>query len=181
MLNKKQQVSVSKFMSLILRHKTKDFGLEFDSYGFVSVEDLKKVLKRRYPDITPSQIELVVKNCPKQRFEIKEDKIRARYGHSLNIELDQRPKRPPQYLFHGTSPSMVKKIKNEGLKPMRRQYVHLSKTIKQADEVGKRRSEKPAVFKIFAYEAFKKGIEFYDMGEVVLTEKIPPQFLEVLN
>lgn len=167
-------------MSLILRHKTKDFGLESDSYGFVLIKDLLKVLKRRFPEITHSEIEFVVKNCPKKRFEIKRKRIRARYGHSLKIDLDAKPIKPPQFLYHGTSPSFVQKIKKEGLKPMRRQYVHLSKTIEEAIEVGKRKSNYTVVFKIFAQRAFEKGIQFYDMGEVVLVKNIPPEFLEII-
>jgi len=180
MLSKKEQISISKFMSLILRHKTKDFGLKFDPYGFISIEDLAKALKRSYPDITPSQIEFVALHCPKQRFEIKGNKIKARYGHSLKIDLDTKPQKPSQFLYHGTSPSFVQKIKNDGLKPMRRQYVHLSKTKKQAIQVGKRRSYRPCVFKISAERAFEKGTKFYDMGEVVLAEEISPEFLEIL-
>lgn len=180
MLNKKEQTSVSKFMSLILRHKTKNFGLESDSYGLVLIKDLLKILKKRFPEITQSEIESVVKNCPKKRFEIKGKRIRARYGHSLKIDLDAKPIKPPQFLYHGTSPSFVRKIKREGLKPMRRQYVHLSKTIEEAIEVGKRKSNYTIVFKIFAQRAFEKGIQFYDMGEVVLAESIPREFLKIL-
>ncbi len=181
MLSKKEQTSISKFISLILRHRTKDFTLKQDPFGFVLIKDFLRVLKRRFPEITSSEIEYVVKNCPKQRFEIKGEKIRARYGHSLKIDLDEKPKKPPLFLYHGTSPSFVQRIKKDGLKPMRRQYVHLSKTVDQAIEVGKRRAKKPVVFKIFAHKAFERGILFYDMGEVVLVQNIPAEFLKILG
>jgi putative RNA 2'-phosphotransferase len=34
--------------------------------------------------------------------------------------------KPPAILYHGTSPSAAKNIMSEGLRPMNRQYVHLS-------------------------------------------------------
>jgi len=73
---------LSKFMSFVLRHKPQNFGLVPDQYGFVEVEDLLNVLKNRYKNIQSSDIEAVVQSCPKKRFEIMGQKIRARYGHS---------------------------------------------------------------------------------------------------
>ncbi len=174
-------VILSKFMSFVLRHKPQNFGLVPDEYGFVEIEDLLTVLKNRYGNIQSSDIETVVQNCPKKRFEIKGEKIRARYGHSVDVMLDREPSQPPDFLYHGTSPAMKESILTEGIKPMRRKYVHLSKTKQDAFQVGRRKSKNPIVFTVKAKEAYQRGIKFYDMGVVVLTLEVPSEFIQLPN
>jgi putative RNA 2'-phosphotransferase len=120
-------IVLSKFMSLVLRHKPFNFGLNPDKHCFVGVEDFLFVLKNRYRDVQSSDIEAVVANCPKRRFEIKDQKIRARYGHSIDVKIEEVPIQPPEFLYHGTNPSREEIILREGLKPMSRRFVHLSK------------------------------------------------------
>jgi putative RNA 2'-phosphotransferase len=174
-------VGLSKFMSFVLRHKPENFGLRLDSYGFVQLGDLLSVLQNRYGNVQLSDLEKVVRNCPKGRFEIKEEKIRARYGHSIEVQLDTRSSEPPEYLYHGTSPAMENTILDEGLKPVKRRYVHLSKNKEEAFQVGSRRSRNPIVFTIKAREAFQSGIKFYDMGIVLLSECVPSEFIELVK
>lgn len=47
----------------------------------------------------------VVASGDAPRFELSEDGdlIRARYGHSRDVDLGYRPSRPPDLLFHGTA------------------------------------------------------------------------------
>jgi RNA:NAD 2'-phosphotransferase (TPT1/KptA family) len=47
--------------------------------------------------------------------------------------------------------------------------------------VGKRRYPNPVILKIDAAGASKNGIDFFDRGEVVLSDKIPPEFIEPLG
>lgn len=176
-----RSLGLSKFMSFVLRHKPENFGLKLDPFGFVEISDLLSVLQNRYGNVQLSDIERVVKNCPKGRFEIKGEKIRARYGHSIDVQLDTRPSEPPEYLYHGTSPAMKNTILGEGLKPMKRRYLHLSKSKEEAFQVGGRKSRSPMVFTIKAREAFQKGIKFYDIGSVVLSEFVPSEFIELAN
>lgn len=170
-------MGLSKFMSLVLRHKPFNFGLTPDQYGFVRMEDLLCVLRNRYQDVQCSDIEAVVANCPKSRFEIKDQNIRARYGHSIDVKLDKEPIQPPEFLFHGTNSSREEDILREGIKPRSRKYVHLSKNKHEAWEVGRRKTKNPIVLTVKAREAFQKGMKFYDMGGVVLTQTIPAEFV----
>ncbi len=168
-------------MSFVLRHKPQNFGLIPDQYGFVDLYAFFIVLRDRYRHIELSDIRNVVQNCPKQRFEIKEDQIRARYGHSFEVIIDTNPSEPPDSLYHGTSPAMKNTILTEGLLPMARRYVHLSKTKEDAFQVGRRKSKNPITFVVKAKEAYHQGIKFYNIGMVVLTEKIPVEFLEIVD
>jgi putative RNA 2'-phosphotransferase len=174
----KRRVSISKFMALVLRHSREKFGLSVDSKGFVPLVDLFKALKKRFTGIELKDINEIVESFSKERFEIKGDRIRARYGHSINVDLDLKPFQPPQFLYHGTSPKVGEKIKREGLKPMKREYIHLSKTSDEAIAVGKRKSKRPLIFKILAERAQREGTYFYDRGSVVVVKYLAPEFLE---
>lgn len=161
----------------MLRHSPQKFGLYPDPKGFVLLDDLLKVLQKRFRNVDRKEVEEVVSESPKERFEIKQEKIRARYGHSFWVDLHLKPFVPPEFLYHGTLPELEEKIKKEGLKPMERKYVHLSKTPEEAIKVGRRRSPDPLVFKILAQRAHKKGIQFFDRGLIVLVRYVPPEFL----
>ncbi len=173
-----KSIILSRFMSFVLRHKPQNFGLVPDQHGFVNIQDLITVLKNRYENVHNSDVEQVVQNSPKRRFEIEGEKIRARYGHSIDVVPREAPCQPPDCLYHGTSPAMKQTIMTEGIKPMRRKFVHLSKTNQEALQVGKRKSKNPIVFTVNAKEAHRQGISFYDMELVVLTEGIPAEFIQ---
>lgn len=169
---------LSKFMSYVLRHDPQKFGLETDSHGFVGVQDLLGVLGERFGLVDASDLEKLVQDCPKRRFEIQGEKIRARYGHSIDVKPDIPACQPPELLFHGTSPAMKDSIREEGVKPMKRKYVHLSKTTEEAFQVGHRKSKSPIVVTVKAREAHEQGIKFYDMDLVVLTKEVPARFVQ---
>jgi len=177
----KRDVSISKFMSLVLRHSPRKFGLHPDPKGFVALDSLLGLLQERFPDTDQREVEEIVEKSSKERFEIKDGKIRARYGHSFWVDLDLKPFIPPEFLYHGTTPDLKKTIKEEGLKPMRRKFVHLSKTVEEAIRVGKRKSKNPLLFKVSACKAHQKGIQFFDRGLIVLVKYVPPEFLTPLS
>ncbi|PWU79799.1 MAG: hypothetical protein DLM72_15360 [Candidatus Nitrosopolaris wilkensis] len=64
-------------------------------------------------------------------------RIRALYGHPLPGKVFKVPVEPPTILFHATSSNLIKQIKDEGLRSMRRQYVHLSTDQQTALQVAK--------------------------------------------
>jgi putative RNA 2'-phosphotransferase len=68
-------------------------------------------------------------------------------------------------------------ILQSGLKPMQRQYVHLSVDIETATSVGKRRDSNPIILKINADAAQKAGIQFFIGNEKVwLCKEMPKEF-----
>jgi len=105
-------------------------------------------------------------------------KIRANQGHSIKqIDLNFEPKLPPEILYHGTTHKFVSLIEKEGLKKMKRQHVHLSRTEETAIKVGSRRGV-PVVLSIKALEMFKDGISFYkSKNGVWLTDHVPAKYI----
>jgi putative RNA 2'-phosphotransferase len=91
---------------------------------------------------------------------MKKNKIRANQGHSISIDLALEPQMPPDELYHGTATRFLTSIMESGIKPMSRQYVHLSRTAEIAETVGKRHG-KPVVLKINTKAMYEKGHTFY--------------------
>lgn len=175
---------LSKEISYALRHAPWEYELEFDSEGFVPVEQLINAINEsgNYDRlINVSDLEQIIENSDKKRHEIQGDKIRALYGHSIPMRISKETIIPPDQLYHGTTHKALETIINDGLKPMSRQYVHLSVDIETAFQVGKRRDDKPIILTIDAKRASNDGIVFYKGNDkVVLADYVPCDYFKVL-
>ena len=175
---------LSKFIALILRHKPETIGITLDKNGWANVRELIDGINNsgKFTVDMPA-LEEIVRTDSKQRYKFNEDKtkIRASQGHSVNIDLELKPAFPPEILYHGTGEKFVNSINAEGLKHQNRQYVHLSKDVDTAVNVGKRHG-KPFVYKVLSGEMQKDGYEFYlSENGVWLTKFVPLQYLKKLN
>lgn len=168
---------ISKFLSLVLRHQPDKINLKLDLNGWAEVDDL---LNKMPFEITYNELKQLVDSNDKQRFTLNNTgcKIRANQGHSIKqIDLNFEPKLPPEILYHGTTHKFVSLIEKEGLKKMKRQHVHLSRTEETAIKVGSRRGV-PVVLSIKALEMFKDGISFYkSKNGVWLTDHVPAKYI----
>jgi len=166
-------VRLSKRMSHALRHEPWLYELELDEEGWTPVADLLAAL-----GVSRERLEDVVRDSPKQRFELAGDRIRARYGHSVPGRIVRVPGVPPELLYHGTGASAADRIRREGLRPMRRQYVHLSVTREMAESVGRRKGEQVRVLTVDTVAARAAGVEFMRGNELVwLAMNVPAEFL----
>jgi len=167
---------VSKLMAYILRHSPEEFGLKPDEEGFVPLEELVNALRRVYPDVTGDFVRKIVENDPKGRYEIRGDKIRARYGHSFEVTLNHEEDRETKILYHGTPRRNLERILREGLKPMKRQFVHLTTSRKEAFETGRRHGKDVVLLIIDADCLRRKGLKVYKAGKNVRTiREVPPE------
>ena len=175
------RVRISKQLSLMLRHKPQEFGVSLDRFGFAYLDEVLEALKERNPGVSLDDVREIVDDPSKQRFEIQEGKIRARYGHSLALDLGKDPVEPPELLYFGTDLEGAGAIEHSGLEPDRRQYVHLSLDLEVAAQIARRRSDTPVVLKVLADKAYQAGVKFYECGPVFLTERVSPEFLERMS
>lgn len=180
-MSKNKLKILSKTVSHALRHEPWLYELELDSEGWVSVEELLSALRNEKPEwasLSASGLAEMIECSDKKRHEISDGKIRALYGHSLPGRLLKESAEPPPTLYHGTSPETAAIIKTEGLRPMGRQYVHLSADIAIAEHVGKRKSKAPVVLRIRARLAHAAGVLFYRGNDLVwLANTIAPDFI----
>lgn len=174
-MSKKYEMEVSRYLSYVLRHAPETIGLKIDAHGWA---DLDELVARSMPPLTREQIEAAVRHNEKQRFMIEGNSIRANQGHSIPVEVAMIQAVPPDLLYHGTAARHVEIIKEEGIKTMGRNYVHLSKDVKTATEVGSRHGT-PAVLTIEAGLMRDAGHKFWlSSNGVYLADFIPPLFIQ---
>lgn len=176
---------LSKTMSHALRHAPGDYGLALDAEGWVAIDDLVAALRGRGGHLAAVQFadcEAAMAAATKQRFQVEDGRIRARYGHSVPTRIELPRREPPATLFHGTPPQVAEVIEREGLKPMGRQYVHVSTDVATARTVGSRRCREPVIFRVDAARAHADGQGFY-AGEdgTWLTDALEAHYLERLE
>lgn len=182
-MNEKQHKSISRFLSLVLRHRPALVGVTLSEGGWVLVEDLLSGMHDAGRHVTQTELFEVVRANDKQRFQLSEDgeRIRATQGHSVDVDLGYRPAEPPEVLLHGTPEQFVSSIRREGLKKQKRHHVHLHEDASLAGSVGKRRG-RPVVLEIAAREMDRSGFEFFVTPNAVwLTDHVPPQFIRFPN
>ena len=170
---------ISKLISLALRHYPERLVLTLDAHGWADVEALIHAINTIQP-FDRKQLEAIVRTDSKQRYAFSPDRtrIRASQGHSLPVDLELSPVAPPAILWHGTGERFVHSIMREGLKPMGRQYVHLSADQDTAVKVG-RRHGKPVLFAVDAARMAGDGLRFYrSENGVWLTDAVPAQYLK---
>ena len=176
-----KNIELSKEISYALRHAPWEYELEMDEEGWVLSEQLLDALHRneKWMNVREKDFHDIIEQSEKKRFEIKDGKIRAYYGHSIPMKILKEEKMPPDILYHGTARRFLDSIKEKGLLPQGRQYVHLSMDIETAGNVGKRHDDKPCILTIDAINAWNEGIKFYLGNEKVwLADAIPSRFIK---
>lgn len=174
---------ISKFLSLVLRHKPDEIGLTLDENGWANVDNLIRLANERGGRrLSRELIERVVAENDKKRFALSDDglRIRANQGHSIEVDLALPAVEPPEFLYHGTATRFLDSIRASGLTSGNRQHVHLSVDTATATKVGQRHG-KPHVLTIRAGEMHRSGMVFHcsDNG-VWLTLSVPVEFIEGL-
>jgi putative RNA 2'-phosphotransferase len=171
---------LSKRLALGLRHNPMlVFSQDLSSDGFIDIDIVLDKL-----NITKDELNDIVDNNDKNRFEIKDDKIRARQGHSIKVNLSFDVAIPPDILYHGTNTRSKDIIMNDGIKKMSRQYVHLSFDIETATKVGLRKCSKDnnlVILKIDALNMYNNDYIFYlSSNNVWLIDYVPTNYISIL-
>lgn len=163
----------SKRLAFLLRH---DRTYEFEPSGWREVDDLMTNHGFSY-----SELESIVASDSKGRFEFSSGKtsIRARWGHSIPVELGDECSEVPDTLYHGTADINLLCIQKEGIQRKGRQFVHLTDNRILAMESGKRHGN-PVVLTIDSGKMKEAGIKFWKRGNCIwLTEKVEIQYISI--
>lgn len=170
---------ISKYVSLILRHKPEVIGIELDAHGWADVGALLAGIRKKYP-INRDVLEEIVRSDGKQRYSFNEDRtmIRANQGHSVRVDVELSESEPPEMLYHGTAERFAASIEARGLLPGSRLYVHLSSDTETAERAGCRHG-KPVIYLVSAGQMHRDGYLFYlSVNGVWLTKAVPAQYLK---
>lgn len=172
---------ISKSLSYVLRHRPDSVGLELETGGWTTVEALLDAFNKAGKKLSMEILTEVVTQNDKQRFEFSDDgrRIRARQGHSVEVELGYEPAVPPSVLYHGTATRNLDSIFAQGLLKGRRHHVHLSTNKETMIQVAMRHG-KPVLLVVQSAQMHAAGHEFFVTGNNVwLTEHVPSQFISV--
>lgn len=175
----KQDVSLGRFLSLVLRHNPGAAYLTLDRQGWADVEALLAGCARAKHPLTREDLERIVRENDKQRYSFDADhkRIRANQGHSVPVELELREMTPPERLYHGTASRFLGSIRGTGITRQSRQQVHLSAEVETAWKVGARHGV-PVVLPVDAGAMAREGRKFWlSENGVWLCEEVPWRFV----
>ena len=173
MKTEKELNRISKYITLLLRHKPEKENLVMDKNGYVPVKQLISRL-----DINNTELDYIVDTDIKTRFSYStsKEKIRCNQGHSINVDVELKEIKPPDVLYHGTSWKSVESIFKNGIEKRDRMYVHLSADLNTAEKVGLRHG-KVYIFQINTKKMYSDGIKFYlSENGVWLVDYIDPKY-----
>lgn len=147
--------------------------------GWADVDELIVKANSHGFDFSRTSIATIVAENDKQRFRLSDDgnKIRANQGHSVNVDVGLEKQIPPEKIFHGTAARFIDSIRENGLIPGSRQYIHLSGDKETALKVGKRHGS-PVVLLVESGKMHQAGFDFFlSENKVWLTRAVPPEFI----
>ena len=180
--SKKNLTRLSKFLSLVLRHKPETIGITLGDGGWTDVDKLLEGCNRHGHEMSKGMLITIVMNDEKKRYSFNDDtytQIRANQGHSVSIDLKLAVADPPDELYHGTATRYLPFIFKDGLSKMKRHHVHMSADAETATKVGKRHG-RPIVLIIDAKQMRADGHDFFvSENGVWLTEHVEPKYLTV--
>jgi putative RNA 2'-phosphotransferase len=182
-LDDDREERLGRFVSGALRHFPADVGLEMDQQGWVDLDFLYDAMKKRYRWGTMERLLSLVESDKKERYEIDDSFIRARYGHSVEVDLvsDYSENEIP-FLYYGVSQEEADMILDNGIAPVRQCYVHLSTSLEKAKQAASVHTENPVIFEVDALTAQDDGVDIVTVNnDIVLARGIPPIYISITD
>lgn len=177
--------SMTRRLALLLRHGIDGLRLEIDTQGWASMEAVAYCLnsplftsRSWFPTKLGTLEQLLQWEPNRDRFEYRSGMVRARYGHSLPHVVTGIECAPPQHLLHVSSRAFLDQIRNAGLLPGTRNYVHLTTSQAYARSLFEN-TEQPIELRIASERASRSGIRFRKASaHVWLTSSISAEFIQ---
>ncbi len=176
--SEEERIRLSKKIAGLLRHYGPRYGLRIDREGWARIEDLVRALRRipGFEWVSREHVLEVVSLDDKGRYEVRGDRIRARYGHSLPVAPRYEEAPAPRVLYHGTVVERLPGIRARGILPMKRRMVHLSASIVDAWETGRRHGGNVVVLVVDTSCLERRGVRVYRASpRVYVAEWVPPE------
>lgn len=165
-----------------LRHNPALADLSLDPAGWADTLSLLQAIQKREPLYTMEQLEAEI--CSNERYSFSDDshaKVRADYGHSLGLKLEDVygvPSVPPSLLYHGTERQSRDSILASGIHKQKRDHVFLTDSLEVAMKKALRRRTPPAIIVVDAEKMSQDGYLFYHAkNEIWLTYDVPNAYI----
>ncbi len=171
-------------LAYALRHNPRQFGVALDEDGFADIDELVIGIRFSSYDwalLDRLILEAALLTSSPDRFECRDGRIRARYGHTIRLASPGDRLTPPEILFHGTPTAALPIITRDGLRPMNRAFVHLTASLDYAAQVATSKGG-GVVLPIRAKEASDAGTEFFQANpHVWLVRELSHQFINPVD
>ena len=181
LMNDRELNSLGRIIAGVLRHFPEKLGVMMDGHGWVDVSDFVEkigISRSGFHWLRNHHIEAIALSDPKGRYQIDGGMIRATYGHTVDVHLDDLPLADIDEFFYPVTEEEIDIILEGGLHPIDRKHVHLSGSIDKALEAGRVRTEDPLILRIDGAKAKKNGIKIYQAGkDVYITDQIDSKYL----
>ena len=184
-MNERELNALSRIIAGALRHFPEKIGLLMDGHGFVEIVQLIDAIgtsRSGFTWLRPNHIKALVETDPRERYQIDGGMIRAKYGHSINVDLSDLPESDADEFFYPVTEEESDIVIESGIRPIDRKKVHLSTSIKKAIEAGRVRTDVPMILRVDGVKARKDGVEIYQATEdVCVTEFIDAKYLSKVD
>ena len=177
--------SLGRIMAGVLRHFPEKLGVVIDGHGWIDISKFVEAIgisRSGFHWIRNHHIEAIALSDPKGRYQIDGGMVRATYGHTIDVNLDDLPPAEIDEFFYPVTEEEMDIILEGGLDPIDRKNVHLSGSMEKAIEAGKVRTEEPLILRIDGKKAIKDGVKIYRAGnDVYITDRIEAKYLSKVD
>lgn len=181
LMSDKELNALSRIIAGALRHFPEKLGLLMDGHGYVEISMLIDAIgtgRSGFTWLRPHHIQALVHTDSRGRYQIDGGMIRAKYGHSIKVDLDDLPPADADELFYPVTEEESDMVIEGGIHPVDRSKVHLSTSLKKAVEAGIVRAEHPMILRIDGIAARRDGVNIYQATEdVCVTDSIDAKYL----
>ena len=181
LMNDRELDHLGRILTGILRHFPDRYELPIDPRGWVSLPQIVRAIGQKHPAyhwLRTQHLVAIAETDPKGRYEVREDRIRATYAHTIEVDLDLPTENIPDHLYYPVTEEEAAIVLEVGLKPSDRKKVHLSKTAADAHSAGSVRTPQPVLLEVDAQRARADGIVIMQAGKTVfLVDHVPPEYL----
>jgi len=185
LMNDTELDSLGRIIAGVLRHFPEKLGVMIDGHGWVDISKFVEAIgvsRSGFHWLRNHHIEAIALTDPKGRYQIDGGMVRATYGHTIDVSLDDLPLADIDDFYYPVTEEEIDIILEGGLNPIDRKNVHLSGSIEKAIEAGKVRTDEPLILKIDGVKAKKDGVKIYHAGkDVYITDHIDARYISKVD
>lgn len=185
LMNDREMDSLGRIIAGVLRHFPEKLGVMIDGHGWVDISEFVEAIgvsRSGFHWLRNQHIEAIALTDSKGRYQIDGGMIRATYGHTIDISLDDLPLADIEEFYYPVTEEEIDIILEGGLNPIDRKHVHLSGSIEKAMEAGKVRTDEPLILKIDGAKAKKDGMKIFHAGkDVYVTDHIDAKYISKVD
>ena len=182
LMNDRELDHLGRILTGVLRHFPDRYALTMDERGWISLPQIVRAISQKHPAyhwLRTQHLVAIAETDPKGRYEVRDDRIRATYAHTVDVDLDLPTENIPDQLYYPVTEEEAAIVLEVGLKPSDRKKVHLSKTALDAHSAGSVRRPQPVILEVDARKARAEGLVIMQAGKTVfLVDKVPPEYLK---